>query len=175
MTGESDIKEPVLNYLKEHCTMTIATAEGETPWAAAVFYANDGFTLYFLSDPQSRHSIDIAVNPAVGITVHEDYHDWRKIKGIQMEGRAGLVASEEEMTTAVSTYMDKYPFTAPYLKLMSTPFPSIARQLDKLLSKLPFAPGLPTTFNVKFYKVTATRVRFIDNEQGFSHKEEFTL
>jgi uncharacterized protein YhbP (UPF0306 family) len=165
----------VLNYLKEHYTMTIATARDETPWAAAVFYANDGFTLYFLSDPDSHHSKNIAQNPEVGVTVHEDYHDWRKIKGIQLEGKAELVCSEDEIAQAVKTYVEKYPFTAPYLKLMSSPFPGIANQLDKLLSKLPFAPGLPTTFNVKFYKVTATKVRFIDNERGFAHHEEFTL
>ena len=155
--------------------MTIATAEGGIPWAAAVFYANDGFTLYFLSDPDSRHSKNIARNPVVSATVNEDYHDWREIKGVQMEGKAELIATEDEIAKAVTIYVEKYPFTATYLKLMSSPFPGIAEHLDKLLSKLPFAPGLPTTFNVKFYKVTTTRVRFIDNEKGFAHHEEFTL
>ncbi len=55
--------------------MTIATAKGEISWAAAVLYANDGFTLYFLSDPESRSSKDIAENPVVAITVNEDYYD----------------------------------------------------------------------------------------------------
>ncbi len=173
MAKNSKIKETVLNYLKEHYTMTIATAGDGAPWAASVFYANDGFFLYFLSDPDSRHSKDIAGNPRVGITVNEDYHDWRKIKGVQMEGKAELVATEDETARAVATYVDKYPFSAAYLKLMSSPFPGIAQQLDKLLSKLPFAPGLPTTFNVKFYKVAASRVRFIDNEKSFGHHEEF--
>ena len=155
--------------------MTVATASGGTPWAAAVFYASDGFTLYFLSDPESRHSKEIAENPIIAATVNEDYHDWKKIKGVQMEGKAELVTTEEGMANAVGAYVDKYPFTTPYLKLMSTPFPTIAQRLDKLLSKLPFTPGLPKTFNVKFYKLTATRVRFIDNERGFAHHEEFTL
>ncbi len=155
--------------------MTIATAKDAVPWAASVFYASDGFTFYFLSDPDSRHSKNIAENAVVGVTVNEDYHDWRKIKGVQVEGRAELVSTEDEMARAVATYVEKYPFTAAYLKLMSSPFPGIAKQLDKLLSKLPFAPGLPSTFTVKFYKVTTTKVRFIDNEKGFAHHEEFTL
>ncbi len=155
--------------------MTIATANEETPWAASVFYANDGFTLYFLSDPESRHSKDIAENPVVAVTVNEDYHDWRKIKGIQMEGKAELVTTEEEMAKAVATYVAKYSFTAAYLKLMSSPFPSIAGYLDKLLSRLPFVPGLPTTFTARFYKITPTKVRFIDNEKSFGHHEEFIL
>jgi len=169
------LKETVLNYLKEHYTMTIATAEGETPWAAAVFYANDGFTLYFLSDPESRHSKNIAENPVVAVTINEDYHDWRKIKGIQMEGKAELVATEEQVARAVATYVNKYSFTAAYLKLISSPFPRIAGYLDKLLSRLPFMPSLPTTFTASFYKVIPTKVRFIDNEKNFSHHEEFLV
>ena len=155
--------------------MTIATAKGESPWAAAIFYANDGFTLYFLSDPKSLHSKNISENPIVAATINEDYHDWRKIKGIQMEGKAELIANEEEMTEAVATYVNKYSFTAAYLKIISSPFPKITGYLDKLLSKLPLIPGLPTTFNARFYKMTPTKVRFIDNEKNFAHHEEFLL
>ena len=173
--ASSKIKETVLKYLEEHYTMTIATANDETPWAASVFYASDGFTLYFLSDPESRHSKDIAENPMVAVTVNEDYHDWRKIKGIQIEGKAEVVTTEDEMARAVATYVDKYSFTAAYLKVMSSPFPKIVGYLDKLLSRLPFVPGLPTTFTHRFYKVTPTKVRFIDNEKSFSHHEEFLV
>ena len=169
------LKKTVLKYLEEHYTMTMATTTGQTPWAAAMFYANDGFALYFLSDPESRHSKDIAGNPAVAVAVNEDCHDWRKIKGIQMEGKAELVATDDEMARAVAAYVNKYSFTAAYLKLMSTSFPKIAGQLDKLLSKLPFVPGLPTTFTVRFYKFTPSKVRFIDNEKNFAHHEEFTV
>ncbi len=175
LAKKSKLKETTLQYLAEHYTMALATAQDGTPWAASVFYANDGFTLYFLSDPESRHSIDITGNPVVGVTVNEDYHDWRKIKGIQMEGKAELVTAEDDMTRAVATYAAKYPFTVPYLKLMSSPFPGIVRHLDKILEKLPFTVGLPKTFNVKFYRLTATRIRFTDNEKGFAHHDEFTL
>jgi uncharacterized protein YhbP (UPF0306 family) len=171
----SKIEETVLRYLEEHYTMTIATAKGETPWAASVFYANDWFTLYFLSDPASRHSENIADNPAVAVTINEDYHDWRKIKGVQMEGKAELVAAEDQVAKAVAAYVNKYSFTAAYLKVMSSPFPRVAGYLDKLLAQLPFMPSLPTTFTASFYKVIPTKVRFIDNEKSFSHHEEFLL
>jgi len=45
--------------------MTIATSE---PWAAAVFYMNDGFTLHFLSAASTR----LATDRRVAVTVHED-------------------------------------------------------------------------------------------------------
>ncbi len=174
-TAGSKVKETVLKYLEEHYTMIIATAEGENPWAASVFYANDGFTLYFLSDPGSRHSKNIAGNPVVAVTINEDYHDWRKIKGIQMEGKAEIVATENEVARAVEAYVNKYSFTAAYLKLISSPFPKIAGYLDRLLSRLPLVPGLPTAFTASFYRVMPTKARFIDNEKSFSHHEEFLI
>ncbi len=169
------LRETVLKYLAEHYTMTIATAKGRVPWAASVFYASDGFTLYFLSDPDSRHSKDIEKNSFVAVTVNEDYHDWRQIKGIQIEGKAEPVTTEDEVARAITAYATKYPFTAVYLKLMSTPFPKVVKYLDKFLSRLPSAPSFATAVNHRFYRVLPDRVRFIDNAKSFGHNEEFTL
>ena len=47
-----------------HITMTLATARDDQPRAATVFYANDGFDLYFISDPDSVHSQDLLANQA---------------------------------------------------------------------------------------------------------------
>lgn len=84
---DDTLREKILTYIREHDTMTIATAQDDIPWAASLFYVNDGFTLYFLSDPATRHSMNIAENPLVAATVDEDYHDWRAIKGVQMQGK----------------------------------------------------------------------------------------
>ncbi|MFC2008321.1 pyridoxamine 5'-phosphate oxidase family protein, partial [Chloroflexota bacterium] len=117
------LRETVLNYLKEHNTMTIATSRDNVPWAATVFYANDDFTLYFLSDPAvAEHSRNIAENPQVSVTVYEDYpltkpDDWRKVRGVQMKGTAELLTAEVEIAKATRVYVAKYPFVAPYLKL----------------------------------------------------------
>lgn len=46
-------RERVLDYLREHHVMTVATHGSEGPWAAAVFYVNDGFTLFCLSALQA--------------------------------------------------------------------------------------------------------------------------
>ncbi|MFC1902957.1 pyridoxamine 5'-phosphate oxidase family protein [Chloroflexota bacterium] len=169
------LKETVLKYLEEHYTMTMATAKDGVPWAAALFYASDGFTLYFLSEPECRHSKDIAGNPEVAVTINEDYRDWREIKGIQMYGKAELVTTEDEMAKAVAVYAAKYPFTATFMKLMSSPFPRIIKYLDKFISKLPSVPSFSTPFDARFYKMVPTKVRFIDNERNFAQPEEFTL
>src|SRR3990172_10465710 len=89
----SSLKTELLDYLATHNVMTIASSNGNVPWAAAVFYANADFVLYFLSNPKSRHGMNIAENSQVSAAIHEDYHDWRKIRGIQLEGRAERLSS----------------------------------------------------------------------------------
>ena len=85
-----DLKQQIVDYLKSHNTMTLATCAGDVPWAATVFFASDDLRLYFFSAPESRHCQNLAANGRVAVTVQEDYQDWRKIKGIQLEGRAEL-------------------------------------------------------------------------------------
>ena len=43
--SNEELKGMVLDYLKTHNTMTLATTRDNRPWAASLFYANDGFTL----------------------------------------------------------------------------------------------------------------------------------
>ena len=94
-----------------HITMTLATARGEQPRAATVFYANDGFDLYFISDPDSVHSQDLLANPRVFVTISQDYADWQVIQGIQLRGRAELL---EGTSRAGEIYAAKFPFIAGF-------------------------------------------------------------
>ena len=51
----TDLKQQILDYLHSHNTMTLATTQGDLPWAATVFFASEDFRLYFFSAPDSRH------------------------------------------------------------------------------------------------------------------------
>ena len=164
----------VLAYLREHNTMTIATRGPEGPWAASVFYASDRFDLYFLSAPDSLHSVNIHADPQVSVTVSEDYHDWRKIKGIQLLGEARVLEAESEIATATAVYVEKYPFTAKYLKLLLSRFGGVVKYLEKVLERVPFAPDINASA-AKFYKVTPRRVYFVDNEHGLGKRREVEL
>ena len=112
------LKQQVLSYLETHNTMTLGTCSGDVPWAATVFYASDDLRLYFFSVPDSRHCQNLAANPRVAVTVQEDYHDWQKIKGIQLEGTAILVDSIIEKAKAMAVYARKYP---EVIKLFTNP------------------------------------------------------
>ena len=74
-------------------------AMGKNP--AAVFYASEGFDLYFLSSPSTRHCADLSGNPRVAATIQEDYADWSQIRGVQLEGVARPLAGEHERREAV--------------------------------------------------------------------------
>ena len=178
MPAESKkLKEVVLEYLNKHNTMTLATAHDNIPWAAAVYYANDGIILYFISNPDTcRHCQNIARNPRIAITINEDYplknlNDWKKVKGIQIEGIAEMLTAEEEISRAVMVYAREYPFTSVYLKLMF-PFPRVMALLDKLAGKLKFIPDFAASPGNRFYKVTPDRVWFVDNETSFERRQE---
>ncbi|MPZ77959.1 MAG: pyridoxamine 5'-phosphate oxidase [Deltaproteobacteria bacterium] len=152
-----DLSPQVLDYLDTHNTMTLATCGGDVPWAATVFYASEGWKLYFFSVPQSRHCQNLAVNPRVAVTIQEDYKDWRQIKGIQLEGKGLMVDSVIEKGKAMAIYARKYP---EIIKLFTTPGSGVFHQ---------------AFLKVKFYCVVPEKVFYIDNEQGFGKRRELEL
>lgn len=150
--------------------MSIATCQRDAPWAAAAFYVNRGFVFYFLSDPGTTHCRQIEANPRVALTIHEDYRDWREIKGFQIEGLAERVWDEGEIGEAWRLYVGKFPFVR---ELLPTGYPGEAGPPGsdgKNAGEVERRLG-----SVRFFKVTATRVVYTDNARGFGHREEIPL
>jgi uncharacterized protein len=146
-----EARDRALDYLAGHRVMSLATHGFDGPWAAAVFYANDGFDLYFVSSPTSRHSRNLAAHAAVAATVHEDYLEWREIKGIQLEGTVEQVAAAEEARVR-ELYARKFPLAA---NPASAP-PAIVAAFAK----------------VRWYRLVALRAYFVDNSAGFGHRDQ---
>ncbi|MCS7280157.1 MAG: pyridoxamine 5'-phosphate oxidase family protein [Desulfobacterota bacterium] len=174
-----ELKRIALKYIESHNTMTIATCKDNVPWAADVFYASSGFRLYFISNPQvAIHCKNIAANPIVSVAISEDYKlkgfsDWKRIKGIQMEGLAEMLELENEIKEALEIYIKKYPFTSPYLKKLFlyeeyTP-------LEKLLMRLKILPTFTPSKENRFFKVTPKRLFLVDNKRSFEKRIEIPL
>jgi uncharacterized protein YhbP (UPF0306 family) len=151
------LKQQILDYLETHNTMTLATCSGDVPWAATVFYASSDLRLYFFSVPDSRHCQNLAVNARVAVTIQEDYRDWRKIKGIQLEGAVTAVDGLVEKAKAMAVYARKYP---EIIKLFTNPASGLFYQ---------------AFLKVKFYCIIPERLFFIDNEQGFGKRQELAI
>jgi uncharacterized protein YhbP (UPF0306 family) len=148
------MRDKALSYLRDHNVMTLATTGAQGLWAAAVFYVNDGFAFYFLSAPGSRHSLNVDSQPAVAATIQEDYRDWRAIKGIQLEGRARRIEGTEQAAVVVR-YGAKFP----------------------IVGNLAHAPTeiIQAMTHIAWYKLTPTRLYFIDNSLGLGHRDEIPL
>jgi uncharacterized protein YhbP (UPF0306 family) len=101
----------MLAYIQGHITMSLATAREGQPHAATVFYASDGFDLYYVSDTETVHSQDLAANPRAFVTISQDYADWQAIQGIQLSGRAELLGDTRR---AAEVYAAKFPFIAAF-------------------------------------------------------------
>jgi uncharacterized protein len=152
-----ELKQQFLDYLQSHNTMTLATCAGDLPWAATVFYASDDLRIYFFSAPDSRHCQNLSANARVAVTIQEDYKDWRKIKGIQLEGKVVLVDGILEKAKAMAIYARKYP---EVIKLFTDPASGVFYK---------------AFLKVRFYCVEPEKVFFIDNEQGFGKRQELVL
>jgi len=152
-----ELKKGILGYIETHNTMTLATCLGDIPWAATVFYASDDLDLYFFSVPDSRHCQNLAANPRVGVTIQEDYHDWRQIKGIQIEGTVQIVDSLVQKAKAMAVYTRKYP---EVVKLFTNPTSGLFYK---------------AFLKVRFYCITPEKLFFINNEQGFGKRQELIL
>ena len=152
-----DLKAQIIDYLRSHNTMTLATCAAEIPWAATVFYASEELRLYFFSVPESRHCQNLGSNPRVAVTIQEDYKDWRAIKGIQLEGGVAALEGMLEKGRAMAVYAAKYP------------------NITKVFTD-PDSGALYKAFlKVRFYCVRPERVYYIDNEQGFGKRQELPL
>lgn len=155
MEAELPVSEAVrrraLDYLQQHRVMTLATQGPHGIWAAALFYVNYAFTLYFLSAGHTRHARNLAAAPRAAATIQEEYEDWPEIKGIQLEGVVEVLA-DAAREEAERRYREKYPFLA-------AADPSIQEALSRM----------------NWYRLTPDRLYFIDNSRGLGHRDEVAL
>jgi len=156
---EKQLKKTILEYMKNHNTVSLATEKDGMPHAAAVFYVNIGFDLYFLSSPSSRHGENFSYNPRVSATVNKDYSNWLTIKGIQLEGlvenRGGILKNGR----IAMAYVKKFPNVADFLLSPQRLGQAIVQKVAK----------------VKFYKLTPSKIYFMNNELDFGHRDELSL
>ncbi len=140
-------------FLQAHNTLTLATVGPDgRPHACALFYAtDDALTLYFLSDPNTAHARHIGSGAAVAATIEANNQDWRSIRGVQLHGFARPCNPGEEERKASAVYAARFPFIG---------------RAESLAGPLARA---------RYYQITPSWIRFIDNTRGFGFKEEWRL
>jgi len=144
----NDSRERALAFVAGHHVMTLATNGPLGLWAAAVFYAHDGFRFVFLSAGHTRHAQNLAVVPDVAATIQAEYDNWAAIKGIQLEGTVEQLHGARQ-ATAMALYATRFDFLAQ-------PVAAIERAMAR----------------VNWYELRPRRVYFVDNARGFGHRDE---
>lgn len=147
------LRERVLAFLGEHHVMTLSTVGKDGPWAAAVFYVNDGLKLYFLSAPTSRHAEHLAADPRAAATIQRDYDDWPGIRGLQLAGTVRAVAREDEARVR-ALYQRRYPLIGGGA--------GVPRKILEALDR------------IRWYEFVPDDIHFIDNTLGFAHRERLS-
>jgi uncharacterized protein YhbP (UPF0306 family) len=142
---------PVRAYLAAQQVMTLATQGADGPWAAAVFYAEMGEDLVFVSSPASRHAGQLARDPRCAGAIHGAADDWANICGIQLEGRVEPLQGDA-CAQARERYGEKFPFARPAVAA---------------------APILQALARVHWYRLRIERLYFIDNARGFGQRQRF--
>ncbi len=140
-------KKELLDFLGKYKLVSVGTYY-KLPWAASVFYLFDEeFNLYFVSDPKTKHCINIDKNPKVSITIADSMQDPNgKKKGLQGRGLAKRVSSMKEIKEIIKAW-NKRGFVHLTYKLFTKAWKS------------------------KFYKIKLTDLQLFDENQT----EEFEV
>ncbi len=154
------LRTRIRQMLASHGTMTLATTGPEGPWAAAVFYASDGaFHLYFVTDPRTRHGANLLREARVSAAINSDASDWNAVRGLQLEGEARELSAGER-AAGMEVYLERFPGVR---RLSEAPRDAAERQIGERLARIPL------------WRLAPSRIRVIDNREGFGWKEELAL
>ncbi|MCC6608930.1 MAG: pyridoxamine 5'-phosphate oxidase family protein [Burkholderiales bacterium] len=153
--GQDDLDARIRVFLDAHHVMTLATVAGGLAHAASLMYAHEGLTLYWTSDPTTRHSRAVEAHPRGAVTIAPDYTDFRAIRGLQITGRVARLATEGDVARARTLMAARYPFLA-----------GLAQGPEALR----VAWG-----RAGFYVLRPEWITLIDNTLGFGHKQTLSV
>lgn len=151
--SEAELKSAILDELRRNTVLTLATTGESGPHAVSLMYAHDGFDLYWLSDPKTRHSRHLEAGRPVAVTIAAQQDDFQRIRGLQIEGRAGRLTDAALSSRGFELLVARYPF----LKRFGAG--RLARHLGAAV----------------VYRFDPARLTLIDNSRGFGFKQTLEL
>ena len=150
---EAELKDVILEELRQHTVLTLATIGEAGPHAVSLMYAHDAFDIYWLSDPKTRHSEQLAASPSAAVTIAAQYEDFRKIRGLQMQGGGYRLTDTDEKTAGFDLLVARYPFLKQFA----------AGKLAQYLGA------------AAIYRFQPARLTLIDNSRSFGFKQTLEL
>jgi uncharacterized protein YhbP (UPF0306 family) len=137
-TTDQELPAPVLDFLKDHNTLTLATASPNgVPRATTLLYVNDGPELYFWTRASTATARQIDQNPIVSFTIDEYAGDLNATRGVQGSGECSVILGGEQIARVADLFGQKFPSLSP-----------------------------GATMSISFFRITPTEVGFIDNKRS---------
>ncbi len=112
-----EIEERILEFIKAHHVLTLATAKDNQPYCCNCFYVYhpDNNCFVFSSDEDTKHIQDVRQNAQVGASIVLETKTVGKIQGLQITGTL-----KEAEGDALKVYKKMYLKQFPYAILKST-------------------------------------------------------
>lgn len=129
MTEKNLPDKKIIEFLKEHHVLTIATSVDNYPYCANCFYAymEKENMLVFTTGHETKHGADFSKNSQVAGSVVLETDVIGKIQGIQFCGSI-FEPKEELLKAAKKRYLKRFPFAA----LMDTTLWTVELQFIKM-------------------------------------------
>lgn len=148
----ADMRPVLADFLAGQSTLALATAgeqDGRPQVTPVFFVSDDAFNLYWISSPDSRHSINIADWDETAAAIYVDTWEWTGIKGLQLEGKASRVSRQEDRQRVLALYKAKFAF--------------VNERFEALIEES------------ILYVLRPRWLRWLDNARHFGYKQEFVL
>lgn len=139
--------------------LVLASSRAGQPWCACVYFAHRGNRFYFFSSPDSRHILELQLQPEAAAAVTIDHPDWRLIQGVQLQGRVEAVRGAAEKFSALKAYLRKFPFVKGFIREQAA---AGRLTVGKLLGE-------------SIFVFVATEAFRLDNRRGFGHRTRVNL
>ena len=134
-TPELELPGHVLEFIRTHSTLTLATASvGAVPHASAYLYVNDGPALYIWTRPETTTAQHLEQNPTVAFTIGDDVADPAEARGVQGTGECAVLLDGTEIAKVARLFGEQFP---------------------------ELSPG--NTLSIAFYRISPGSLEFIDN------------
>ncbi len=104
-----DHRDVARSILDSVSYVVVSTADPDgTPWASPVWFAHDDYrTLYWVSAPQSRHSINLAQRASVAMVVFDSSAPALQGQAVYLAGLAAQVDDPADIDHGLRVYSER--------------------------------------------------------------------
>jgi uncharacterized protein YhbP (UPF0306 family) len=129
---ENIVIDAVKDILEQNYVMSITTIKNNKIWSAPLYYSyEDDLSLFFLSDPKTRHADNILSNSVVSGCIYDSHTTWGDtLRGLQFIGKVKPLSLSKSMKPSIH-YLSRYKKAKEY-------FPSIKDLFNKGFSSKPY-------------------------------------